>query len=369
MLASGLLAFVLWTTWRLTWINAEPLGDPLVGINYSCNHAEYLLLETGDESVPDDRPGRAEWCAETLGQILEATGAKHIRLSVEWSQVEPRPGEYDFRLVDALLAEAERHDARVLLTVGIKAQRHPEYYVPQWLRDSVDLSGARVVTDRPEIREPALAMVRAVVAHVAPSQVIEAWGAENEPYVESHRKQYWNNWTIGRDFVQEVATIIRERDPLDRPITMNHGQHWATDATWRLALEDSDALGTSIYPFRNYTIAGWDIVVNILDLGPLGVNYANQARQAAAQGKELWVTELQAEPWSDFDMRLISPTNPSPNLSPEKLAKNVEYGRRSGATRLYLWGAEWWLLQARDHGDMRWFEAGARAVREGEATR
>src|SRR5690606_14848069 len=136
-------------------------------------------LETATEFVPDDRPGRAQWCAETLGSILSSTGAKHLRLSIEWSQVEPAPGEYDVRLIDALLAEAAAHDARVLLTIGIKAQRHPEYYVPGWLLDSADLLGARIVTDRAEVREPALAMVRAVVAHLADSPVIESWGAEN----------------------------------------------------------------------------------------------------------------------------------------------------------------------------------------------
>lgn len=352
--------------WQLTWVNAEPLQDPLIGINFSCNHAEYILLETGDEAIPDDRPGRAEWCAETLGDLLNKTRARHLRISVEWSQVEPRPGEYDFRLIDALLAEAEQHDARILLTLGLKAQRHPEYYVPRWLRDSVDLTSASVITDRPEVREPALAMVRAVLAHVVNSPAIESWGAENEPYVRSSRGEYWQRWTIGRDFVQEIATIIREMDPQDRPISVNHGQHWASDQTWRTALEDSDALGTSIYPFRNYTLLGRDIVVNILQLGPWGVNYANQARVAEEQGKELWVTELQAEPWFISDPRLVSPENPSPNMSPGKLRRNVEYGRRSGATRLYLWGGEWWLQQARDYGDTRWRDEASRAIAESQ---
>lgn len=181
LLAGGLLLATLWTAWERSWVNSEPLGAPAIGINYSCNHAEYLLLEDPGESIPDDRPGRAGWCAETLGEILSRTGAKHVRLSVEWAQVEPAPGEYDFTLLDALLKEAEVHGARVLLTIGIKAQRHPEYYVPEWLLQSVDLAGTSVLTDRPEIREPALAMVRATASHAARFSIIEAWGAENEP--------------------------------------------------------------------------------------------------------------------------------------------------------------------------------------------
>ena len=356
---AGLSLFALW---RLSWLHSEPLGEPLIGLNFSCNQAEYLLLETDEEFVPDDRPGRAEWCAATLGDLLRRTGARHVRISVEWSQVEPSRDQYDFRLVDALLQEAEAHGARVLLTVGIKAQRHPEYYVPDWLRSTTGISAATVITSHPEVREPALAMVRAVVAHVAASPAIEAWGAENEPYVTSARGEYWANWTIGRDFVQEVVAIIRAGDPQRRPISVNHGQHWASDEAWRLALADSDAVGTSIYPFRNYTILGWDTVVDILELGPFMVNYANQARAAKAVGKELWVTELQAEPWFTSDPRLVSPVAPSPNLSPDRLRENIQAARRSGATRLYLWGSEWWLQQSRDYQDERWFEVAAAAI-------
>ena len=73
-------------------------------------------------------------------------------------------------------------------------------------------------------------------------------------------------------------------------------------------------------------------------------------------GKQFWVTELQGEPWTEVDSRLITPENPSDNLSPEGLKANVRYARRTGAERIYLWGAEWWLYQqALD--DMSWLNA------------
>ncbi len=341
---------------RLSWPYVEEPGNPEWGINYSCNNSEYLLLEVGDQEVPDSRPGRAEWCAENFSTILEKSGAKHVRLSVEWRQVEPARDQFDFRLLDALLEVAEERGVRVLITIGLKAQRHPEYYVPNWLRESLNLEGATVITDVPEVRERALTMARAVLEHIAQSPAIEAWGAENEPYVESHRAVYWKNWTIGRDFVNELAALIREVDPLDRPITMNHGQHWSSDETWRIALEDADILSSSMYPFRNYTLFGHDFVVDLNQMGPLTVNYANQARTAEAAGKALWIAELQAEPWTNIDARLITPDNPSPNLSPEKMRKVIDYGRRSGAARVYLWGSEWWLLQSEFYGDERWFD-------------
>ena len=142
-----------------------------------------------------------------------------------------------------------------------------------------------------------------------------------------------------------------------------HAQHFVFDRRWEDALADSDALGVSIYPFRNYEVLGHNFVVPILEIGPLAPNYAAQARAAHDAGKPFWITEMQAEPWTDEDLRLISPAHPSPNLTPQKFEQSIDYARRTGADRVYLWGAEWWLYE-RDHfGDSRWWDM-ARAVLE-----
>jgi len=44
----------------------------------------------------------------------------------------------------------------------------------------------------------------------------------------------------------------------------------------------------------------------------------------------------------------------------------VAYARRTGAERIYLWGAEWWLYQEHRFGDGQWLEA-ARAAAAGAA--
>ncbi|MBI2764761.1 MAG: beta-galactosidase [Chloroflexi bacterium] len=364
VLAVALALLMLWLLWRLNWPHTRAAGDPAFGISYSCNQAEYLLLEDttlGLGAVPDDRPGRVEWCAARLDDILAATGARYLRLSAEWSQVEPREGEFDFTLIDALLATAQARGARVLLTVGVKAQRHPEFYVPQWVLDSANLGNQAVISDNPYLREQALAMVTAVVQHVAGSPAIDSWSADNEPYVTSGRDVSWKNWELGRDFVAAESAIIRANDPAGRPILVNHGQHFVQDRRWEDALADGDILGTSIYPFRNQSILGVRFVAPILEIGPFGPNYAYQARRARQAGKPYWITEMQAEPWAAGDVHAISPANPSPNFSPGKFDRSIDYARRTGADRVYLWGSEWWLYQRERYGDGSWLEQ-ARAV-------
>ena len=346
---------------RLAWVHTEPLGNPVYGINYDCNQAEYLLLEDPKLGpagyVSDDRPGRAEWCAANFAQVLEATGAKHVRLSVVWRDVEPSEGVYDFRVIDALLTTAEAHNVQVLLTVGMRAQRHPEFYIPNWALADVHMPEGAVVSDDPLLRERALTMVQAAMQHLSGSQVVEAWGAENEPYVPSKRADWWR---LGRDYVQQVAGIIRESDPQGRPVVVNQAQQGLFDtypAERKAILQDADVLGISFYPFRDYPVFGIDFTVAIPELGWIHPNYAAHRKQADAAGKQYWITELQGEPWAQVDPRLITPQHPSPNLSPSDLANVIQYGRRTGAQRMYLWGAEWWLYEQQFFGDSRWLEA------------
>jgi hypothetical protein len=363
LLGLGLVGLFAFLVVRLSWPHVEPLGNPQFGINYSCNHAEYLLLEDpalGPAGyVPDSRPGRAEWCAQTLGTLLTGTGAKHVRISVEWSQVEPQEGVYDFRLIDALLAEADRDGAKVLLTVGIKGQRHPEFYLPDWVTSKTTLRHGEVISNDPVVHDSALAMVRAVVAHVGSSAAIEAWEADNEPFVSSNRS---DNWTLSQAFVEEEVAAIRAGDSLQREIVVNHAQHFVFDRRWKDALNDGDVLAASIYPFRNYELFGHSFVVPVLELGWLAPNYAAQARAAHDEGKQFWLTEMQAEPWADVDLRLISPQNPSPNLTAAGFEQSIDYARRSGADRVYLWGSEWWLYEKVHFGDSTWWNLGRAAM-------
>ncbi|HET7738937.1 MAG TPA: beta-galactosidase [Tepidiformaceae bacterium] len=352
-----------WVMIALSWPHTEPLGDPAFGINYSCNHAEFLLLEDpGGPHIPDERPGRAAWCAETLGRLHDELGFEYARISVEWAEVEPIEGQFDFRALDAMLAEAERRGFSVLLTVGMKAQRHPEYYLPGWLLARVDLPAHAVVSDDPIVREAALRMARALLEHTAASPAIDAWGAENEPYVPSKRA---NRWVLEQAYIKDLVALIRTLDPGGRPVVINQGQHFVFDRfekRWRQAIEDADVLAVSLYPFRNFEVLGIPMVVPIVELGPFAPNYAYQAREARAAGDEYWITEMQAEPWTDHDARLLSPENPSANLDAARFRKNIEYARRTGASRVYLWGAEWWLMQAERYGDPTWLALAREAI-------
>lgn len=365
----SLLLGQFWLMSCLSWTHREPIHPALVGFNFSCDQAEYLLLEDpalGPAGyVSDERAGRPDWCAGILDELLKATGARTLRLSLQWDEIERSPGVFDFAVPDALIAAAGRNNATVNLTVGMKAQRHPEFYLPAWVQALGSPGDGAVVSTLGPIRAAALAFVSVAVRHYRESEVIDSWGAENEPYIASHRS---DDWSLDDRYIEEAVQTIRGLDSRHRPVVVNHAQHFVMDRRWQRALSRGDILGQSMYPFRNLTLLGTEFQTDIMQLGPLMPNYAFQARESARAGKHLWITELQAEPWTDADSRLITPESPSDNLDPGRLQKNVEYAQRTNAQRIYLWGAEWWLYEQR-LGDNRWLESAREAIYEATVIR
>lgn len=55
-------------------------------------------------------------------------GLKWIRLGSYWSESEKTEGKYSFSNLDPLVEFCEKNNIKVVLTVGMKAFRWPEYY-------------------------------------------------------------------------------------------------------------------------------------------------------------------------------------------------------------------------------------------------
>src|SRR5215475_11158290 len=88
-----------------------------IGVTFSQHEAVYRALP---------------W-KQAFQNVLEASPAL-VRLAAYWNEIEPVPGTYDFATLDWLLAQARQRDQQVVLSVGMKAPRWPEYYLPSWVR-------------------------------------------------------------------------------------------------------------------------------------------------------------------------------------------------------------------------------------------
>ena len=69
-------------------------------------------------------PAAAYW------SVTHEIGLELIRLCAYWDRIEPDPGRFDFASLDRQVEEAERTRLEIILTVGQKAPRWPEFHLP-----------------------------------------------------------------------------------------------------------------------------------------------------------------------------------------------------------------------------------------------
>lgn len=284
----------------------KPISKVSLGFSFSPAYAQYLGLDPRGSFL----------------EILSRFNFESVRIPVYWDRVY-RNGSYDFSEVDFLVKEAKKQGLEVVLSFGYRNFRWPECYAPDEVAEEKSS----------RFREELELFNRAVLDHFAPTNWVDAWQVENEPFlIPNSRCRFLNPLAL-----QETIEQIKYSDNTNRPILLTFGGAGAAGLPliWP-AIKDADIIGVSFYPrildplFRRY-------YVETYRLGPVPPRKISRERRfVEGQGKAFWVVEFQAEPWAD-DPR---------TMSPEILQSNWElllsYG---GAERVYLWGVEWWLKE------------------------
>ncbi len=319
------------------WYAAAPEGRPALGISFSCRQVEYL---GGD-------------CQTAFAALLDDVGVRHVRLSLYWDDVEPRPGQYDFSAIDALVSAAAVRGADVLMTVGIKAQRYPEVYLPGWVADVSGLSEGAALDEVPGVRSAALAYIKVAVRHFSGDSNIVGWQVENEPFIKNFDKI--RGWVISPGMIDAEVAVVRAADAGRHPVVVTHSSWTIYDQAWKRALGAADILGQNLFAKKAWITDWWYFFP--FEMGPFVPDLPSQSAAARAPGKDLWITELQAEPEERNSLTALE-LRAAKSMSPRILASNVKLARRSGAARVYLWGAEWWYaIRGRDPNMDMWREA------------
>jgi hypothetical protein len=329
--------------------------SPEVGVTFSPRQAEYLGLPWKD----------------TFSAVLNLSPTV-VRLGAYWDEIERRPGVYDFSMLDWQLERLPASTYRVVLTVGMKAPRWPEYYLPSWLTQQTRPGQYATVSDDPLIRERVLRFVEAVVSRYQDHPSIGYWQVENEPLDPSGPRQ----WKIGADLVADEVALVRSLDHTRRPIILSMfvdtPPPLASLPPWRshdegrarTLLGMADILGLDLYPSRGIRIFGHDLYLNWS--GWAWERSAMTLRQIALdQGKDAWVMEAQAEPWEPARLVYLDGAE-SRSVQPDMAANT--FGRLSsgGFNTILLWGAEHWYMRQEKHDDRSWLDRLAPLFRSGD---
>lgn len=269
-------------------------------------------------------------------------GLSYVRIGAYWDEIEPVEGYFDFSELDDLVSRLEKKHLDAVLTVGMKAPRWPEYYIPKWAAPKTHAGDRAEISRDTELRARLLRFVDATARHFSSRAGIVAFQVENEPMDRfgPHR-----NWS-GADFVALEARAIRAADARHRPLVINcvsedqrlsSAPWWDGDYARENALRIADVVGLDVYP-----------KVDGLPFGlPLDWHWKNRAvgvptktlREARAAGKDAWIVESQAEPWGRF----------VPKVRDVEWLVGLHLGQ--GYRTIGLWGFEWWYEQKVKHGD------------------
>ncbi|MDD5020408.1 MAG: beta-galactosidase, partial [Candidatus Omnitrophica bacterium] len=144
-------------------------------------------------------------------------GFDMVRLGAYWSRIEAKEGVYDFSELDWQIEKAAEKGVRVLLTVGMKAPRWPEYFIPVWLTEKIDIRYGSDSSEAALLQASLFKFIEQVVLRYRDKDIIVAWQVENEPLSRSGPKDLW----IGRKFLEREMALVRGLDTKDRPLVVN----------------------------------------------------------------------------------------------------------------------------------------------------
>jgi hypothetical protein len=301
----------------------------------------------------------------TYERLMELSPAL-VRVAVYWNHVEPQRGEFDFSAIDWLVDNTPPN-TQLVLTLGMKAPRWPEYYIPTWLQQANNMPDRARVSDDEELQQALSAYVQAVVERYRGSPAIAYWQVENEPFDPSGPRL----WTIGQDVLEDEIALVRKLDPLHRPVVVTAfvltnparqlpGLDDGIGRRVRTLMDQADIVGLDLYPVRGATIVGREVFVR----WPAFVwqhQLRSIQRMLAAAGKQTWMTEVQAEPWLVTHVVYLDRL-PRSEIVPGEVEFAVSEIRASGFQSALLWGAEYWYMRMQRFDDDRWWSTAQQLI-------
>lgn len=316
-----------------------PLKRPQkLGTTFSQLQCRYLGL--------DDR--------ETFQQIC-ALGFDRIRLCGYWNEIEAVEQQFDFSTLDWLLETSDRAGIEVVLAVGMKVPRWPEFHFPDWLSQRHDTRSTTAPIDaNPAIAAHALNFIDQVMQHTRTAPNLKYWQIENEPFTQL---EITGGRYLSPEFVRQEVELARslalpdQKLLLTNAITLPAAQLDEDDRAFQDSLSLADAVGINVYT----KVPAGKSAFYLQPLPPYWHKLKQWQEAMTIADRESWIAESQAEPW---EPNQLVPTSQAvfPSSSPQKAIHLVSNLTELGFDTVMLWGCEYWYWHKQNH-QASWWEA------------
>ncbi|MBI3914146.1 MAG: beta-galactosidase [Chloroflexi bacterium] len=310
----------------------------LLGTTFSQLQCRYLGLDFRETF----------WAITNLGLDI-------VRLCTYWNEIEVDKGEFNFSTIDWIMEKAQEADWQIVLSVGMKTPRWPEFHFPRWVSDKYDISRTDIPLDSlPGLAEDALAFTHKVVEHLKQCSKIKYWQVENEAL---NRAPVAGGRYLSDAFVRREIELVKRLSSLQQGILFTFG----IDPPF--AIQSAELMIKPMFPVVD--AVGFDVYVkvatgaSIIDYveasPPFWWNVKRWRDFVTSEHKEAWIAEAQAEPWEPNKLVAIEKRN-YPSSDPERAIKLASRLTSLGFDPVLLWGCEHWYWHKRQ-GNNEWWDA------------
>lgn len=291
--------------WLLNFIPFPPVSNPNYGVSFSAERARELGLDPH----------------ANLDALLSDMGIRNYRLMSYWDEIEPTRGHFDFSELDWEMNEVAKYGGHVTLAIGLRQPRWPECHAPNW---SYDLQGNAW-------KQALYAFMELVAKRYENHPALISWQLENEAM------NVWFGPCGASDItrVKEEFTLLKSwtKKPVWMSLSDQHGYPVNTPVP--------DKYGYSVYRtvWNNLIPPTNDYIVYPT---PVWYHRLRAAIIKAYTGKDIFIHELQLEPWGPTDTKNLSIAEQNKSMSVQQIHDSIYFAREIGAKDIYLWGGEWW---------------------------
>jgi hypothetical protein len=270
---------------------------------------------------------------EVLLAILDELKVKKIRLVVYWNEIEKEDGKYDFSELDWQINEVSKRGGEIVLAVGRRVPRWPECFEPEWIKSFPE--GKK--------QEKVLALISETINRYKDNKNIGIWQIENEPFLRT----FGECPKLDKGFFDKEIALAKSIDS-SRPIMITESGEFST---WIGGAKRADIVGTSLYR-KIYGKLGYVKY----PIPPVFYQRKTILIKTLFDIKDIIAVEVQAEPWGNKPNQTMTTEEQDMSMSFEAFNDVLEYTRRAGFNKAYLWGAEWWYWRKIKFNDSKFWD-------------